>query len=150
MNTLPKLINKTLIVTTLSIGALVSSPAFAESGSVHHSGQASKHSVLAVGHGIGSTTKIASAVIAAPIIVVGGASIAAGSAVMVVGDSIASSGRGLSVHANTQGPLEITDLVITADPAPNKLKTNKRTTTTITTTETRSAVKKTTVEKKQR
>jgi hypothetical protein len=154
MNTLHKLLNNTLLVTTLSIAAFVSLPAYAEGGSVHHSGQASKHTILAIGHGIGSSAKIASAVVAAPIMIVGGVSLAAGSSAMAIGNSIATSGRGVSVHSHTSGPLEITELVITADPAPNQLNANRpeqeTATTTITTTETKKAVKKTTIEKKQR
>ena len=154
MNTLRKLLNKTLLVTTLSIGTLVSLPAFAEGGSVDHSGQASKHSVLAVAHGVGSGVKVASAVVAAPIILAGGVSLAAGSTAMAVGDSIASSGQRVSVHPHNNGPLEITNITITADPAPNQLNANKPKeaikTTTITTTETSKAVKKTIIEKKQR
>ena len=154
MNTLHKLLNRTLVVTTLSIGTLVSLPAFAEGGSVHHSGQASKHTVLAVTHGLGSGVKVASAVVAAPIILAGGVSLAAGSVTMAVGDSIAASGKSVSVHPHNQGPLVISDIIITADPAPNQLNANKPKksikTTTITTTETSKAVKKTTIEKKQR
>lgn len=149
MNTLHKLLSNTLLVTTLSIGTLISLPAFAEGGSVHHSGQASKHTVLAVGHGIGSSAKVASAVVAAPIIVVGGVSLAAGSSATAMGTSIASSGHGVSTHSHANGPLKITELVITADPAPNNLNTKKQeqetTTTIITTTETSQAVKKTTI-----
>lgn len=151
MNTLHKTLKRTLLVTTLSVGTLVSLPVLAEDGSAHHSGQASKHSALALSHGVSSTSKVASAVVAVPIIVVGGVSVAAGSTVMALGDSIVSSNQSVSVKPHIHAPLEISDIVITADPAPNQLNANQdqqeTLTTIITTTE---ALKKTTIEKKQR
>ncbi len=58
------------LIFTLSVTSITSVTAQAE-GSAQHSGQASKHSVLAVGHGALSTVKVASAVVAVPVVVAG-------------------------------------------------------------------------------
>lgn len=83
-------------------------------GSVEHSGKASKHSVLAVAHGVTSTAKVASAVVATPLIAAGGLSLAAGSASVELGSKIADS-------RISRGPLVITDMTVTVDPAPNQV-----------------------------
>lgn len=146
-----KLLSSALIISALTATSLITPPAMAEGGSVHHSGQASKHVVLAVVDGVETGAKVASAVVAAPIVIAGGVSLAAGSVAVSVGDSIAQSGQRISVHAHSNAPLEVTDLVITADPAPNQVTPPatkvKSKTTTVTTTETLNAVKKTTIEK---
>jgi hypothetical protein len=117
---------------SLALASILSLPVYAEGGSVHHSGQASKHSVLAVAHGVGDSAKVASAVVAAPIIVAGGVSLATGSAAISVGESIGNSAQNVSNHHaqkhNTQ--LTITEITITADPAPNQIapKTTQQTT----------------------
>lgn len=150
MKTLHKLINKTLLLSTITIASLVSLPASADSDALHHSGQASKHTSLAIGHGAVSGTKVASAVVAAPIVLVGGLSVVAGSGAMAVGDSIVSGGNSIATLTHKNTPLEITNITITADPAPNQqidINLKERTkTTTITTTEIEKAVEKTTVE----
>ena len=86
---------------------------FAE-GSTHHSGQASKHSVLAVTEGLAGSAKVGSAVVAVPVLSAGAVSLAAGSMVVEAGESIAES------HAN-HGPLVITERTITVDPAPDQV-----------------------------
>ena len=83
-------------------------------GSTYHSGQASKHSVLAVTEGLASTAAVGSAVVAVPVISVGAASVATGSMIAEAGESIAKS------HAN-HGPLVITERTITVDPAPDQV-----------------------------
>lgn len=95
----------------------ISSVAAQAQDSVQHSGQASKHSVLAVGHGAVSTAKVASAVVAVPLIVTGSVALSAGAAILKTGASIADS---TSKHHH-HGPLVITETTITADPAPNKV-----------------------------
>lgn len=104
-----KLLN-TLLVLSFSF----SSAALHAEGSVHHSAQASKHSVLAVADGAVSTAKVASVVVAAPLLVVGGASVVTGSVIAESANKIKSS------HAH-QGPLVISDTTVTADPAPNQV-----------------------------
>lgn len=91
--------------------------AFAE-GSTHHSGQASKHSVLAVGEGAISTTKVASTVVAVPVIAAGSVVLSAGAASVHTGASIAEAASHPHHHHR---PLVITETTITADPAPNKV-----------------------------
>ena len=104
MKFIPTLLAVTLSCSTLAVHA---------GDSVHHSGQASKHSVLAVTDGAVSTAKVASVVVAAPL-VVGGASLVTGSAIAESGQKVKGS------HAH-QGPLVISDKTVTADPAPNQV-----------------------------
>lgn len=99
---------------TLSTVSVTSISAQAK-GSAQHSGQASKHSVLAVGHGALSTAKVASAVVAIPVVVAGSVALTAGAAAASIVD--ASSQH----HRHDHGPLLITETTITADPAPNKV-----------------------------
>ena len=104
-----KLINSllafTLSCTTLAVHA---------EGSAHHSGQASKHSALALTKGLASTAKVASVAVAAPLIVVGGASLVTGSVIAYSGKKVASS------HAH-RPPLVISETTVTADAAPNQV-----------------------------
>ncbi|MDT0596295.1 hypothetical protein [Glaciecola petra] len=110
-------IKKIVVLASLSILSL---PSFAEAGSVEHSGQASKHSVLAITDGVGSITKVSSAVVASPVLVVGGLSLAAGSAVNSAGESLANNAQNVSGHHHGHNKaLVITEITITADPAPN-------------------------------
>ncbi|MBF7074782.1 hypothetical protein ISG33_15375 [Glaciecola sp. MH2013] len=109
---------------SLALASLISLPASAEGGSVHHSGQASKHTVLSTAHGVGNSAKVASAVVAVPIIVSGGLSLAAGSAATAVGESIGDSAQNISTHhkhTEANQPLYITEITVTADPAPNQI-----------------------------
>ena len=114
-----KLINA-LLALTLSCSTIA---AHAE-GSVHHSGQASKHSTLALTKGVASTAKVASVAVAAPLIVAGGASLATGSAIAESGNKVANS------HAH-RGPLVISETTVTADPAPNQVIIIQNTQTTV-------------------
>lgn len=139
MKTLSTFLKPAFITTSLTTLALVSGLAMAESGAVDHSGQASKHSLLAGAHGAVSTVQVASAVAAAPILVAGTTSVMVGSVAVVLGDAVASSAANASTLSSAQNRLEISDVVITADPAPNKVlpinATEKtQTETTITTT----------------
>lgn len=101
------------LVFTLSITSIAAQAA----GSTQHSGKASKHSVLAVGHGAASTAQVASAVVAVPLVVAGSVALSAGAASVQTKASMANSA---SRHAH-HGPLVITETTITADPAPNKV-----------------------------
>lgn len=95
-----------LKTSALLILSLTSSAVMADN-SAQHTSKAVKHSALAVTHGVASTAKVASAVVAVPLIVAGSASLAAGT-------SIAAS----SVN---HGPLIITEKTITVDPAPKMI-----------------------------
>lgn len=103
-----------LINTLLALSLSFSTVAAHAEGSAYHSGQASKHSALAVADGAVSTAKVASVAVAAPLLVVGGASVVTGSVIAESGQKIKSS------HAH-QGPLVISDKTVTADPAPNQV-----------------------------
>ncbi|MFT4654372.1 MAG: hypothetical protein ACJA0G_002514 [Kangiellaceae bacterium] len=127
MKTISTLCTRALLLTSFTASAfLVATPVAAQGGSVHHSGQASKHTVLALGHAASSAAKVATAVVAAPILVAGGLSFAAGSTALVIGDSIVGSNKRVSIHTHNDGPLEITNIVITADPAPNEVTTKSQ------------------------
>ena len=104
-----KLLN-TLLALSLSCSAL---SVHAE-GSTYHSGQASKHSALAVVDGAVSSAKVASVAVAAPLVVAGSVSLAVGSA-------IAESGQKMKASHAHPGPLVISDTTVTADPAPNQV-----------------------------
>jgi hypothetical protein len=94
---------KLTLILTLSLGATV---LYAED-STQNASEAGKHSTLATSEGITASTKIASGVVAVPLIVSGGsaqASTAAGDTSMQ--------------QAGSEEPLEITEKTVTADPAP--------------------------------
>lgn len=90
--------------------------------SVHHSGQASKHSAIAGSQGLASTATVASAVVAVPVVMAVGASLVAGSVIVEVGDAISDSVKASHASSHTHHhTLIITERTITADPAPNKV-----------------------------
>ena len=105
-------------LTTLKTSALLilslASTAVIADNSAQHTSKAVKHSALAVTHGVASTAKVASAVVAVPLIVAGSASLAVGTSIA------ASTAKG--------GPLVITEKTITVDPAPKMVmkKDNKK------------------------
>lgn len=114
--------NKTLLGSALAALLLImSSSSFAEGGSVHHSGQASKHSVLAISEGAKTSARVVNGVVAVPLLVIGGISTATGNGVTALGESIASGPLSMHSSAHQHTPLTVTELVITADPAPNKV-----------------------------
>ncbi|GAA0854322.1 hypothetical protein [Aliiglaciecola litoralis] len=95
-------------VLTLFICTLFSAHHVNAGKAIDHSLQASKHSVLAVAEGVGSAVVVASAVVAIPIIIVGG--------------TVAHSAQAIAETMQHQhhAPLTVTDITITVDPAPNK------------------------------
>ncbi|MEY8198848.1 MAG: hypothetical protein RPS47_06370 [Colwellia sp.] len=133
---------QTINVALLLLSSLLANPSFA-TDSAHHTSQASKHSTLAVSHGAASTAKIASAVVAIPLI-------AAGSVMYGAATLSGSAGNALMANAADKGELTVTELTITADPAPqavmkthvnNTVKTTKVTTTQKTKTTTTTHIK---------
>lgn len=100
----------TVLAVTLSFTAAAAQA----DDSVYHSGQASKHSALSVAGGAASIATAASVAVAVPLVVVGGASLIAGS---IIADS---ANRITSSHAH-HGPLVISDTTVTADPAPDQV-----------------------------
>lgn len=105
-------ITNTLIAISL-LG--MSGTCLAESAASEHSGLASKHSALAGSHAVVSTTKVASAVVAAPLI-------SAGTVTAATGELMVSSGKAMLKKSDKcDTPLVVTEKVITVDPAPNKI-----------------------------
>ncbi len=99
------------------ITSLLATSTFA-ADSAHHTSQAGKHSALAVSHGAASTAKVASAVVAVPLI-------AAGSVMQGAGALSGSAGNALMANATKKGELRVTEITITADAAPQDvMKTN--------------------------
>jgi len=128
------------------ITSLLATSTFA-ADSAHHTSQAGKHSALAVSHGAKSTAKVASAVVAVPVAIAGGAMLGTGIASAAVGSkkvgsTVALTGAlGISAAAKAidsvgkDDKLLISDVTITADPAPQKvMQKNTVKTTRVTTT----------------
>lgn len=110
-----------LVIATLMSHTMLSATVLADD-SVTHSGKASKHSALASTHSLKTTATVGSAVVAAPIIITGASVLATGS---VVEDSLNDSKRRqVHVHHHHHQTLEVTDTIITVDPAPNKAVKN--------------------------
>ena len=91
-----------LAILTLSCGAMADD-------SIQHSGQASKHSVLAATESVQTTASVASAVSVAPVVLSVGVAVIAADSAHSVHHSIEKSNK----------PLPVTKRVNTADPAPN-------------------------------
>ena len=92
---------------------ITSSQVFADGASENIS-NASKHSVLALTHGVKGSVKVVSGVVAIPLIIVGN-----------IGPVSQSAGTALMTNA-TGKPLKVSDVIITAAPSPKEaMKTNK-------------------------
>ncbi len=101
---------KTLITTTVLLAAVTSLPAQAQ-GSTQHVSQAVVHSTQAVGHSIAGGAKLASGVIAIPLIAIG----ASGQVSQQAGESL------WDIANEPIGtPLPITEETITAGPPPSQ------------------------------
>ena len=109
-------------INTLLMAALLTSPiAACASESVNHSGQASKHSVLAVGHGLHAGVKVASTAVAAPVAIVGSASLAAGSVLTESAKSLSyKSHSAKSKKTKGKAALEVSETTVTVGPTPNQ------------------------------
>ncbi len=101
-----KILNKILLM-TLTMTSLQS---FADSGASQNASTASKHSALASYHATVTSTKLGSAVIATPLIVVG-----------AIGNISLQAGSTLMESAISTTPLEVTDKTITAAPSPAQI-----------------------------
>lgn len=109
---------KTTISSTIALTIALGSTQVYARDSAQHTSKAGKHSTLAVSHGAASSAKVASAAVAVPVLIVGSAGVA----------SIAG-GSALIDSATKPEPLTITEVTITADPAPNQaMQTNTQTT----------------------
>jgi hypothetical protein len=93
-------------VTIITILLFSASNVFA-TGSAKSASQASKHAALSLAHGAVFSTKIVAGVVAVPLIVVGS-----------LGAASKSAGSALLTHATEETPLTISEVTITADPAP--------------------------------
>lgn len=94
---------KTVFILSLSV---LATNALADD-STKQASKASKHTSLAAAASAKTSTKIASGVIAVPLLATG-----------VSGQATTASGKASLNHASKK-PLKITDKIITADPAPN-------------------------------
>jgi hypothetical protein len=106
MNTKRKAVITTLILT----GLVAAQPAQAQAGgSVQHASQAIGHSAKAVGHSVVGTAKLASGVVAVPLIAIG----ASGQASQQAGESL------WDIANEPIGtPLPVSDETVTAGPSP--------------------------------
>lgn len=106
----------TILIALTGLTLLATAPVFAQ-GSVNHLSAAAGHSSEALAHGVVGTAKLASGVVAVPLLVVGAvgaASTQTGAALM---DEAAGTRDGVA-HAQMGEPLPITDETITAGPSP--------------------------------
>ncbi|WP_299979003.1 hypothetical protein [uncultured Pseudoteredinibacter sp.] len=110
------------LINTLLMVALIASPVAAcASESVNHSGQASKHSVMALGHGLHAGVKVASTAVAAPVAIVGSASVAAGSVLTESAKSLSYKPHSpKSKKIKSKAALEVSETTVTVGPAPNQ------------------------------
>ena len=98
---------------------LASFSSFAEP-SANHSSEASKHSALALSHGVVGSAQVGSAVVAVPLLVTGSVAVGAGVASMELAEGaskIASSHAKRVKHAEPV-KLEVTEITITVDRSP--------------------------------
>lgn len=87
--------------------ALSPTMSFANSGASENISAASKHSVLSISHGVNASGQVVSGVVAVPLLVLGN-----------LGSASMASGESLMNHAIGTEALTVTELTITADPAP--------------------------------
>jgi hypothetical protein len=102
------------------IGVLLTSFAsFAEPASTH-SGKASKHSALALSHGVAGSAQVASAVVAVPLVVGGSVALSAGAASVELGEGLSkvASSKVSNVRKAQPVVLEVTEITITVDRSP--------------------------------
>ena len=90
----------------------------AESAS-NHGSQASKYSALALGHSSVASAQVASGVVAVPLLIVGSTASLSYAAAEVLLD--AASGQTHQSTVQQKTPLNITNITITADRAPNEM-----------------------------
>lgn len=99
------------IIATAFLGALfISQPAMAQ-GFSEHAGQSVGHSAQAIGHGLVGTAKLASAVVAVPLMAAG-----------AVGEVSGKAGDSLMDASSTPigAPLEVSDESVVAGPSPDQ------------------------------
>lgn len=92
---------------------------FAEPSS-EHSGKASKHSALALSHGVTGSAQVASAAVAVPVFVAGSTALSVGAASIELGEGLS---KVASSKANKTTPaqpaeLTVTEITITVDRSP--------------------------------
>jgi hypothetical protein len=105
-----KTLNKVLFI-TLTITSMNS---FANSGASNNASTASKHSALALSHGLVATAQLGSAVIATPLLIVGS-----------IGHISMEAGKSLMENATGKQPLTITDKTIVTAPSPKQIMNKK-------------------------
>ena len=110
--------NLTKTITFIAMSLIATQACAADS--IQHSGKAVKHSTLAVGHSVVTTAQVASVAVAVPLVVAGSVGVAS----VAAADS-------LHTKAVKNEPIEISEVTVTADPAPNKVLVTTTTTTTV-------------------
>jgi len=98
---------------------MTSFSSFAEPSS-EHSGKASKHSALALSHGVAGSAQVASAAVAVPLVVGGSVALAAGSASIELAEDLSrvADSKAKRVKATKKVELEVTEITITVDRSP--------------------------------
>ena len=104
---------KSIKLTIILIVLFSSSMSLANSGASENISAASKHSVLSVSHGVKASGQVVSGVIAVPLIIVG-----------QIGSVSLEAGESLMKNDTGSEELMITELTITADPAPQSVMQN--------------------------
>ncbi len=102
------------------VGVLLTSfTSFAEPSS-EHSGKASKHSALALSHGVTGSAQVASAAMAVPLVVVGSVALSVGAASIELGEGMSkvAASKASKVKKAQHVELEITEITITVDRSP--------------------------------
>lgn len=109
----------------ICVGVLFNSfTSFAEPSS-NHSGKASKHSALALSHGVAGSAQMASAVVAVPLLVAGSVALSVGAASIELGEGLSKVASSKVKYAQ-RIELEITEITITVDRSPaDAMKANQ-------------------------
>lgn len=120
-STAKDIIMKALSYLTCSAILFSSLTVFAEPSS-NHSGKASKHSALALSHGVAGSAQVASAAVAVPLIVGGSVALSAGAASVELAEGLSkvASSKVEKTNQTQVVVLEVTEITITADRSPAK------------------------------
>ncbi len=125
--TIKENIMKTLSYLTCVSVLLTSMTTFAEP-STNHSGKASKHSALALSHGVKGSAQVASAAVAVPLVVAGSVALSAGAASIEMSEGLSkvASSKATQVKHAKKIELEVTEITITVDRAPDQVMKDKQ------------------------
>ena len=118
---------KTLTYLTCVSVLLTSFATFAEP-SANHSSKASKHSALALSHGVAGSAQVASAAVAIPLLVTGSVALSAGAASVALAEGLsdATTSKARKVQPAKHVALEVTEITITVDRSPDQAIKDKQ------------------------